>query len=186
MFLKDEIKNNNDELQRNLPKIIENINNNNDTSSEINKIEPSVLSEEKPSFLNNITSGKFKLKKVETENKSPILDTSKPSFLNDITSEKFKLKKAEPKTTNPILDTPKKEESIMNSSLIDKLIESSKSRRKHIQNEESDDDDDNEWKEDEPIKEIKKPEIFKETKEAFLKKWKVKFNKRMNKLKKII
>ena len=35
----------------------------------------------------------------------------------------------------------------MNSSLIDKL----KSRRKHIQNEESDDDDDNVWNEDEPI-----------------------------------
>ena len=44
----------------------------------------------------------------------------------------------------------------MNSSLIDKLIESSKSRRKHIQNEES--DDDNEWNEDEPIK---KQEIIK-------------------------
>ena len=108
MFLKDEIKNNNDELQRNLPKIIENINNNNDTSSEINKIEPSVLSEKKPSFLNNITSEKFKLKKVETENTNPILDTSKASFLGDITSGKFKLKIAEPKTTNPILDTPRK------------------------------------------------------------------------------
>ena len=104
MFLKDEIKNNNDELQRNLPKIIENINSKNDASSEINKIEPSVLSEEN-----------FKLKNVETENKSPILDTPKASFLNNIASGNFKLKKAEPKTINPILDTPKKVESIMNS-----------------------------------------------------------------------
>ena len=53
MFLKDEIKNNNDELQRNLPKIIDKINSKNDASSEINNKEPSVLSEEKPSFLNN-------------------------------------------------------------------------------------------------------------------------------------
>ena len=54
----------------------------------------------------------------------------------------------------------------MNSSLIDKI----KSRRIHIQNEESDDDDDNVWNEDEPIKEIKNKEIIKETKEAFFKK----------------
>ena len=58
--------------------------------------------------MNNITSGNFNLKKVETENKSPILDTSKASFLNNIASGNFKLKKAEPKTINPILDTPKK------------------------------------------------------------------------------
>ena len=57
----------------------------------------------------------------------------------------------------------------MNSLLIDKIT----ARRKHLQNEESDDDDNNnnnEWSDDEPIKETKKQEIFKETKEAFLKK----------------
>ena len=55
----------------------------------------------------------------------------------------------------------------MNSSLIDKIT----ARRKYIQNEESDDDDnDNEWNDNEPIKETKKQEMFKETKEAFLKK----------------
>jgi hypothetical protein len=58
--------------------------------------------------------------------------------------------KAVPKTTNPILDTRKKEESIMISSLFEKI----KSRRKHLQNEES--DDDNEWSDNEPIKETKK------------------------------
>ena len=98
--------------------------------------------------------------------------------MNNIASGNFKLKKAEPKTTNAILDTPKKEESKMNS-IIDKI----KSRRIHIQNEESDDDD-NEWKEDEPIKEIKKQEIIKETKEASLKKMESEIQQKNEQIKK--
>jgi len=137
-------------------------------------------SKPKPSILGDITSGNFKLKKVETENTNPILDTPKASVLSDITSGNFKLKKTETKTTNPILDTPKKEESTMISSLIEKI----KSRRKHLQNEESDDDDNNEWNDDKPIEETKKQEIFKETKEAFLKKMESEIQQKNEQIKK--
>jgi len=139
-----------------------------------------VESKPKASIFGDIKSGNFKLKKVDTENTNPVLDTPKASVLSDITSGNFKLKKAEPKTTNPILDTPKKEESIMNSSLIDKIT----ARRKYIQNEESDDDNNNEWSDDEPIKETKKQEIIKETKEAFLKKMESEIQQKNEQIKK--
>ena len=137
-------------------------------------------SKPKASIFGDIKSGNFKLKKVETENTNPILDTPKASVLSDITSGNFKLKKTETKTTNPILDTPKKEESTMISSLIEKI----KSRRKHLQNEESDDDDNNEWNDDKPIEETKKQEIFKETKEAFLKKMESEIQQKNEQIKK--
>jgi hypothetical protein len=135
-------------------------------------------SKPKASILGDITSGNFKLKKVEAENTNPILDTPKASVLGDITSGNFKLMKAVPKATNPILDTRKKEESIMISSLIEKI----KSRRKHLQNEES--DDDNEWSDNEPIKETKNQDIIKETKEAFLKKMECEIQQKNEQIKK--
>ena len=68
----------------------------------------------------------------------------------------------------------------MNSSLIDKIT----ARRKYIQNEESDDDNNNEWSDDEPNKETKKQEIIKETKEAFLKKMESEIQQKNEQIKK--
>ena len=67
----------------------------------------------------------------------------------------------------------------MNSSLIDIIT----SRRKYLKNEKTDDDD-NEWNDDEPIKETKNQEIIKETKEAFLKKMEIEIQQKNEQIKK--